>query len=213
VIDAATGTIKVTLQVNGRQKLRPGMFASVFLETATRENVPVIPKSALTLDSIGDTVFVVDGETASRRPVELGFNEGDLVEVTSGVSEGEMVIVIGQDGLSDGTPIQVLTADGTPRGRRPDGMGPGGPGRPPGDGQGAIPAGRTEGQAPATADGERKGRGGRRGGPPGGPPDLANMTDEQLEAIKERMRQRGMTDEQIEERLKRMRERAQSAGQ
>jgi membrane fusion protein (multidrug efflux system) len=108
VIDAATGTIKVTLEVRSRNILRPGMFARIYIETATRPDALVIPKSALSLESIGDTIFVADGTVASRREVELGFREGDFVEVVSGVAEDESVVVVGQDGLSDGTPIQVL---------------------------------------------------------------------------------------------------------
>ena len=59
---------------------------------------------------------------------------------------------------------------------------------------------------------------GGQGGPPaGGPggtgggqrPDFSSMTPEQLEAMKDRMRERGMTDEQIEARIKMMRESAQ----
>ncbi|MEE9293195.1 MAG: efflux RND transporter periplasmic adaptor subunit, partial [Acidobacteriota bacterium] len=108
VVDAATGTIKVTLQVRATDRLRPGMFSRVFIETATRQDAVVIPKAALSLDSIGDTVFVADGGTVSRRDVALGFEEGDFVEVVSGITDGEQVVVVGQDGLSEGTPIQVL---------------------------------------------------------------------------------------------------------
>ena len=37
VVDAATGTIRVTLQVDSRGRLRPGMFARVFVETERRQ--------------------------------------------------------------------------------------------------------------------------------------------------------------------------------
>lgn len=112
VVDAATGTVRVTLEVETRDRLRPGMFARVFVETETRSDSMVVPKSALSLESIGDTLYVAEGDSASRRDVQLGFKEGDSVEVLSGVSEGEMVIVVGQDGLSEGTPIQVLSGTG-----------------------------------------------------------------------------------------------------
>jgi membrane fusion protein (multidrug efflux system) len=108
VIEASTGTIKVTLEVRARGLLRPGMFSRVFIETDTRPDALVIPKAALSLESIGDTVFVADGGVASRREVVLGFQEGDFVEVLTGVSGGESVVVVGQEGLSDGTPIQIL---------------------------------------------------------------------------------------------------------
>jgi RND family efflux transporter MFP subunit len=112
VVDAATGTIRVTLDVDGRDRLRPGMFARVYLETATRPDALVIPRAALSLESIGDTVYVAEEGVARRREVVLGFEERDRVEVRSGVEAGERVVVVGQDGLSDGTPIQVLRGPG-----------------------------------------------------------------------------------------------------
>lgn len=115
VVDAATGTIKVTLQVDPRDRLRPGMFARVHIETDSRDDALVIPKSALSLESIGDTVFVAVDGIAGRREVVLGFEEGDFVEVASGVEEGDAVVVVGQDGLSDGTPIRIL--ESAPAGR------------------------------------------------------------------------------------------------
>ncbi|MDH3525096.1 MAG: efflux RND transporter periplasmic adaptor subunit [Acidobacteriota bacterium] len=115
VVDAATGTIKVTLEVEARGKLRPGMFASVFLQTDTHEGALVIPRSALALDSIGDAVFVAADGTARRRDVTLGVREGDAVEILAGLAEGEPVVSVGQDSLSDGTPIEILDPPGEAR--------------------------------------------------------------------------------------------------
>ena len=204
VVDAATGTVRVTLAVDGRGKLRPGMFADVFVETDRRQGVLVMPKAALSVDSIGDTVYVVGDGVAQRREVELGFAEGDFVEAVSGLADGEQVVVVGQDGLSDGTPIQVLAADG-------EALAPpapaGAPGSPPSGagfgGEGA--AGGPPGAGAAEPGGVRP-PGGMGGPPPGFDP--ANLTPEMLEQIKERMRERGLSEEQIEERLERMREQA-----
>jgi membrane fusion protein (multidrug efflux system) len=107
VVEAATGTVKVTLEVESRGKLRPGMFASVYVQTDTHEGVLAIPRPALALDSIGDAVFVAREGTAVRREVELGVREGGMVEVVGGLEEGELVITVGQDSLSDGTPIEI----------------------------------------------------------------------------------------------------------
>ncbi len=128
VVDAATGTIRVTLEVEGRGKLRPGMFASVFLQTETHEDALVIPKAALALDSIGDAVFVAVDGAAARREVRLGVREGDSVEVVEGLAEGDAVISVGQDSVSDGTPITVLDGPGAGEGAdaesRESGMAP-----------------------------------------------------------------------------------------
>jgi membrane fusion protein (multidrug efflux system) len=145
VVDATTGTIRVTLEVEGRDKLRPGMFASVFLEVSRHDDALTIPKSALSLESLGDTVYVIDGEVAARRAVQLGYEEADIVEVASGLEESDRVIVVGQDGLSDGTPVQILEGPGAEEApvRRAQGGGPAGPpgesgpGRPARDGGGA----------------------------------------------------------------------------
>ena len=158
VIDSGSGTVKVTLEVDGKDKLRPGMFASAFLEMESKPEALVVPKSALALDSLEDTVFIFQDGTAERRVLELGFRSQDSLEVVHGLSEGELVIVVGQDGLSAGTPVEVLKSSG----------------------------------------------GERRGPPPGFDP--SNLTDEQAERIKERMRSRGLSEKQIEERLRRMRE-------
>ena len=114
VVDVATGTVRVTLEVATKGMLRPGMFARVFVETERHENALVIPKAALSLKSIGDTVYVVEDGVASRREVTLGFREGDFVEVASGLAGGERIVIFGQEGLSDGTPIQVLGGEPSP---------------------------------------------------------------------------------------------------
>ncbi len=184
-IDAATGTMKVTLDVDGRGVLRPGLFASVFLETARHDGALVIPKQALVMDSIGDTVYVLDGDTAARREIRIGYRESDDVEVLDGLAEGEQVVVLGQESLSDGTPVTILrdrdAADAA--------------GAPSADAQ-AGPQQARPGAAPAA------GPAGAMGGmPPQFAERIRNATPEQLERIKERMRQRGMSDAEIEQRL------------
>jgi RND family efflux transporter MFP subunit len=253
-VEAATGTITVTLEVNGRDLLRPGMFASVFLETAVHEGAIVIPASALVLDSIGDTVFVREGDVAVRREVRLGFREAAEVEILEGLDEGDEVIVLGQDGLADGTPVMVLgepdktvlaqaaagPALGLPAGDEPSpemieqikqrmkerglsdeqieerlqrmreggGRGPGGPR----GGQGQQPGGAAAGQRGGVGQQPAGAGAGQRGGGPGGagaeggiPPFLVDMIrnadPEQLEQIKQRMRDRGRTDDEIEQIL------------
>ncbi len=200
VVAAATGTVKVTLEAAGRGKLRPGMFASVYLEMERRLEALVIPKSALALDSLGDTVFVAADGVAVRRAVELGFRNEDLLEVRGGVEEGESVIVVGQDGLSEGTPVEILRtvaiAGDDPAGEQIAGAMPQ---RPP----------RRRPAAPAaSAGGGLGGPGGGRGpGGRGGFRDVDFNDPEQVERVKDSMRQRGLSEDEIGERLKRMRER------
>lgn len=190
VVDAATGTIEVTLQVRSRGKLSPGMFASVYLVRDSHDDALVIPKSALSLESLGDTVYVVNRDLAERRDVELGFEESDWVEVISGLTEEDRVVVVGQDGLSDGTPIYVLKGPGA--------------GEAAGEATEEAAAEQLSGATePVRSTEEPALRGpGARPGRQADRMDPSQMTPEQLERIKERMRQRGMSDEQIEEALR-----------
>ena len=112
VVDATTGTIRVTLAVDRQGRLSPGMFAGVRLVTDVRENALIMPKRALSLESLADSVFVVEEGVAYRRNVTLGYEEDDRVEVTSGLSANDRVIVVGQDGLTDATPVQILVGPG-----------------------------------------------------------------------------------------------------
>ena len=112
VVDAATGTIRVTLEVNRQGRLSPGMFAGVRLVTDVRQEALIMPKRALSLESLADSVFVVEDGVAYRRNVTLGYEEDDRVEVAGGLARGDRVIVVGQDGLTDATPVQILAGPG-----------------------------------------------------------------------------------------------------
>ena len=159
VVDATTGTIRVTLQVEGRGKLRPGMFASVYLEADRHDSALTIPKSALSLESLGDTVYVVNGDVAGRRAIQLGYEEADIVEVVSGLEESDHVIVVGQDGLSDGTPIRILEGPGAENLTARQAQG--GPG---------AQAGQSPQRGDGTQPAQAQARGPQPGGWGGGPP-------------------------------------------
>lgn len=229
VIDAESGTVRVTLEVQGKGVLRPGMFASVFLELEKRSSALVVSKRALALDSLGDAVYVVEDGLARRRAVRLGFKSADRLEITEGLRDGEQVVVVGQDGLADSTPVEVVRRDGerlagaeAPGARLPQAAAAGrtmaglsehqasvatsqraavGADAPGADAAGGRP--REGGPAPG-GPGARGRPGGGRGGFPLDLDDPAAV-----ERAKAFMRQRGLSDEQIDERLERMRERQQ----
>ena len=140
-IDPQSGTVKVTLEVSEGTGLKPGMFATVRLITDVHAGTLVIPKKALVLETDEEDVFVVEEGRARRRGVELGYVSGDLVEVVSGLAEGEEVITIGQQGLKDGSAVRTVGSEaaqmaaaavksaessGGPPGGRPPGFGGGG---------------------------------------------------------------------------------------
>lgn len=219
-VDAATGTFTTTLEVDGRGKLRPGMFASVYLQTDTHGNAIVIPRNALVLDSLGDTVYVKSADVAERREVRLGLRSEDSVEVLEGLAEGDSLIVIGQDGLADGTPVSVIGSD-LPARREAATESPG-PSpeevelirrrmkeRGKSDEEIELRLQQMRDAGGSNAGREQRGQGRDRGPgmeqTAGGevPPFMAQRikgaSREELEGIKQRMKQFGLSDERIEE--------------
>jgi membrane fusion protein (multidrug efflux system) len=106
-VDPASGTVKVTLEVASAGVLKPGMFATVRIITERRPQTLVVPKKALILETDEDDVFLIEADKVRRVSVELGFVEGDQVEIVSGLKEGDQVVTIGHEGLKDGAAVRL----------------------------------------------------------------------------------------------------------
>lgn len=106
-----TWPVEVTVP-NPAGVLRAGMVARVQIVVGERQAV-VVPEGAVVE---GDTprVFVVEGDLAVERRVDLGRSADGRVEVRSGVQAGEQVAVLGSQHLSDGVKVSIYampTAD------------------------------------------------------------------------------------------------------
>ena len=97
--------VRITIP-NGGKILRPGMYARGQVIVEQHRGV-VVPKDALVADGDNFAVFVVDGNKATRRPVKVGIQTTETSEILSGVRAGETIIVNGQNGLKDGSPVQI----------------------------------------------------------------------------------------------------------
>ena len=107
VVDAQTRSFTVRVVVPATPALFPGMFARGLINLATHERVPTIPRQAV-IDRDGkQMVFIVDDGKARQRPVVLGAQDKQFVQVRSGVLVGDRVIVSGQQSLINGDPVMV----------------------------------------------------------------------------------------------------------
>ena len=108
-IDVQTGTVKVTVEAHDDSlRLRPGMFVEVRIAIGQKENVLVIPRKAILYKQNKTYVFVVSQNQAFQREVQLGLTEEDEVEITDGLKDGEIIVVVGVEGLKDGQGIEVV---------------------------------------------------------------------------------------------------------
>jgi membrane fusion protein, heavy metal efflux system len=102
VLDADTRRTKVRIALpNSNTRLKPNMFANVSFFNPL-EALPTIPTTALLLQGDSDQVFVeVAPWTFERRPVEIGFQQGDRAIPRSGLKIGDRVVVKGGVLLND----------------------------------------------------------------------------------------------------------------
>ena len=101
-VDMATRSVIVrALLANDDGALKPGMFLNVALANDEREAL-VIPEEALSPEAERQYVYVVSDGKVSRREVRIGGRQPGTVEILSGLSAGERVIVEGTQKVRDG---------------------------------------------------------------------------------------------------------------
>ncbi len=103
VKNEATGmyTVRVTIP-NENGKLKVGMMADITLTTDTAVSAVAIPSEALLEDDQGvQYVYVVQGDKASKKEVETGISDTKYTQITSGLKEGEQVVVTGKEYISE----------------------------------------------------------------------------------------------------------------
>ena len=108
-IDAATHTFPVEIVIpNGKEQIKPGMYARVTMKYGTRQNIVVPDRAVVKMLGSGDRfiyVYKADG-TVSYQKVELGRRMQDKYEVLSGIANGDEVVVTGQAALKDGVAVE-----------------------------------------------------------------------------------------------------------
>ena len=103
-----TVTLTVPADVSG---LLSGMFADVTFRTNVSENTLVIPSDAILTSEDTQYVFVVEDDAARYVEVTTGLTGNGVTEVLSGLTEGQQLVVVGQQYLADGDPVRIV--DGT----------------------------------------------------------------------------------------------------
>ena len=109
VVDAQTrqGTVEIRLNpVPG--SARPGQLCRVTLETAETPRL-LIPLSALQFDGRGSFVyFLSEDSKAMHRPVTIGLQIGESIEIIDGVDDGDQIVSRGFLGLKSGKTVRVV---------------------------------------------------------------------------------------------------------
>ena len=91
------------------------LVAQVTVPVGSTVEAPVIPQVAIRPSERGFLAFVVEGDVAHERELQLGLSTADgRVEVKSGVKVGEKLVVRGAEALRDGAKVRVTEGTGVP---------------------------------------------------------------------------------------------------
>jgi multidrug efflux pump subunit AcrA (membrane-fusion protein) len=110
VLDPNSRTKKISLRFDRQDKrINAGMFAQVRLNTRSYNNVVTVPAEAIVVSRGISSVYVLEsGDHAVLREVITGASIDDLTEIKTGLSNGETVIIQGQQFLTSGAQVRVI---------------------------------------------------------------------------------------------------------
>ncbi|CAN5736819.1 N/A [soil metagenome] len=99
--------VEIVFDAPSAQLARPGFLARVTFDLATSDDVLLLPVGAVLGGEGAQAVFVVQDGTATRRAVTTGLTSQGRIEIVSGLTEGEPVVVVGHNTLRDGMTVRV----------------------------------------------------------------------------------------------------------
>jgi RND family efflux transporter MFP subunit len=115
-LDPGSTTVEVWLRVeNPKGALKAGTPVHATITGKTMPNALTIPSSAVMTAQEGGGKYVMviaPDSTAHKKPVTLGIQSADHVQVLGGISAGDMVISIGGYGLDENTKVKIGTDPG-----------------------------------------------------------------------------------------------------
>ncbi len=106
-IDTQTRLVPVVAKPDESTQVPPGAAVSAQIETGSEKPVLGVPRSAVLWQGGKAYVFVVQSGKAVRRWVEAGADDGERIEIRSGLAAGESAVTLGNYELQDGMAVRV----------------------------------------------------------------------------------------------------------
>jgi RND family efflux transporter MFP subunit len=106
-VNVTARTLTVEAEVNNSDGLlKPGQFATVRITQSKPEAAVMIPASAVKADGDINKVYVIKDGAAHELLVQLGLLENDLIQVKSGIAEGDLIATSNVNALADGVLVR-----------------------------------------------------------------------------------------------------------
>jgi multidrug efflux pump subunit AcrA (membrane-fusion protein) len=109
VIDPATRTLNTEIDVpNSKGQLLPGSYAQVHLALKQQVQRLTVPSNALLFRAEGPRAAVVGaGRKIQLRPVAIGRDFGNTIEILSGLEQSDAVVISPSDSLENGQEVRI----------------------------------------------------------------------------------------------------------
>lgn len=107
--EAHTFVVEI-LVPNPQGIIKAGMFATVDFKLTSERNAMLIPRKAIDGSLKIPVVYVAQGNKAIKKEVVLGVEKDTYIEVVSGLDESDLVIVSGQNNLTENAEIEIINS-------------------------------------------------------------------------------------------------------
>lgn len=111
-VDIASGSVLVELQANNAQgDLMPGAYAQVSFKLATNKQHIRVPGSAILYRDKQPSIATIDDKNiVTLKPVKIGRDEGNSVEIAAGITATDRIITTPPDAIRSGDEVRVAIA-------------------------------------------------------------------------------------------------------
>ena len=105
-IDSRNGTFRATVIIQNKDgNVAPGMFGRFTIAYEMHPDALVVPAAALLDEDDQTAVYVVSNGQVTKRVVETGIREGNMIEILGGLDDNDNIVVVGHTGLREGSKV------------------------------------------------------------------------------------------------------------
>ncbi len=100
----------IEISIENSAGLKPGLSASASIKVSGAQNI-IVPASAVVTEDGASFVYVLDNAAAVKKPVKIGLSNTNSIEILSGLTEGEKIIISNVSIISDGMQVNEQNGD------------------------------------------------------------------------------------------------------
>lgn len=111
-IDQRTQEYSTRIKIdNSSEKIKAGMFARANIILDSKTDAVTISKNCIIRENNKFYVYIIEGDKALKKEITIGIDNGEKVQILSGITEGQQIVNKGQEYLKDGEQIEVVRGD------------------------------------------------------------------------------------------------------